>query len=221
MSRTTTAAVFVLMVAGCSGSSPPLFVEDAGTDADTDTDTDTDADTDTGTDTGTDTDPDSETETEPVECGDNEYHDVVLAWENAAVTPPMASEHNGGDPGFYYLFTETAEQGTAVISFDLPCVDTWYVWGAGMMPQGALEVPNTFWASVNGQEEQLWEFEVSLMSSEWVWTKGESAAMGEWVLNLGPGDHTFSIRGGESMPFARPRLGTVVITNDPEPEWAQ
>jgi len=231
MTKYSAALFALLLAAACNEESPPLFNGDAApdtdtdsdsdSDTDTDVDTDSDTDTDTDTDSDTDTDTDTDSDTDPVECGDGEYHDVVLAWDNGTITEPMVMEHNGGDPGFYYIFTESANDGTAVIEFDLPCIDEWYVWGAGLTPQGAGDIPNTFWASINGQPEQLWELETSLFDSDWIWNKGQSDEVGEWILNLGPGDHTFAIRGGASWTLMRPKLGTVVITNNPEPTWAQ
>jgi len=206
-------------ILGC-GSEPTKF-----TGGDTDTDSDTDTDTDTDVDTDTDTDSDSDTDTDADAGNDSgtanpctETHELFLLWPDAVVTEPMAMDQNV-DPALYYIYTAAADEGTAVITFDLPCDDTWYIWGFAQTGMGWEDtVPNTFYARFDEADELLWNLQVMVASSPWIWNQGGTDDT-PWAPALETGAHSLTIRGGQEDWLLRlPKLGPVVLVNDPA--WA-
>ncbi|MCK9463762.1 MAG: hypothetical protein M0R80_29435 [Proteobacteria bacterium] len=200
---------------GSCGDEPPAASPqaDGGTDADTDADTDVDSDTDTDADTDSDADADAGNDSGAANpC--TETHEVYLLWPDAAVTAPMMIEQND-DPSFYYIYTTEEDEGTAVVPFELPCDDTWYVFGIGQTGMGTpLTVPNTFHASLDGAPEALWELQVTLASSAWTWNQGGTDGT-PWAPEFETGAHTLQIRGGQEDWLLRlPKLGPVVLVND-------
>ncbi len=212
-----TLCIFVV-TANCGNNSPNWSSVDGGTDSDTDIDTDSDTDSDTDTDTGPDPDGGSDTDVDTDTDSDaqcTEIHTIHYDWSTAAVVLPMETGISDTRNPFTYIFTTGAQDGEAEFLFSLPCVDDWYIWGAGLTPQGLGDIPRTFHASVNQLPPHEWELDISLTSSEWTWNKGRSEDIGDWILHLGPGDHTFKVGGGASFIGMRPKLGTIVFTNDP------
>ena len=224
------AAAGLLAGLGCGKDPSPFDLGDAGTDADADADSDADsdsdsdadgdADSDADSDADTDTDADADTDTDTdadADCA--ELQVVSLDGGDAQVDEPMAVAWEDGDPGFHYIYTNQAQQGTAELPFDLPCVDDWYIWGLGEVPDG-INVPNTFNVRVNDGPEAEWDLEGGLMTG-WKWNRGASGDSA-WILeDLGPSGgepYVFLARGGESMIMARPKLGTIALVNDSE--WA-
>jgi len=220
MRRVTVLLVCAACLFGCADEPPGLASGDGGTDTDVDSDTDSDADTDSDTDTDTDSDADSDAGTDAgADSGTadscTETHELFLLWPDADITEPMAMDQNL-DPALFYIYTAQDDEGTAAISFDLPCDDTWYVWGIAQTGFGTpLTVPNTFYASLDGAAEFLWELEVDPFASDWVWNPGGTDGT-PWAPALVAGPHTLTIRGGEQDWIADlPKLGPVVFVNDP------
>jgi hypothetical protein len=221
MRRVTVLLVCTACLGGCGDDPPGLNAgadgggdTDADTDADSDADTDSDSDTDTDSDSDTDAGADSGPDSGPAgPC--TELHEILLGWPDATVVEPMAMGESD-DPALFYIYTTEDDEGTAAVSFDLPCDDTWYVWGIAQTGFGtALTVPNTFNASLDGAAEFVWDLEVDPFASEWRWNPGGTGGT-PWAPPLMAGTHALAIRGGEQDWFADlPRLGPVVFVNDP------
>jgi len=212
---------------GC-GNDPPDFGTDAGTDTDSDSDTDTDSDSDsdsdsdTDTDTDSDSDSDSDTDTDSDTDSDTnpactENHQIWFDWSEADITEPMQTGVVEGDPPMTYIYTTEHDEGLAVAHFELPCEDSWRVWGFGRADEG-IGVPDALFARVNDGPEQEWEIQGTMLGN-WAWNQGQSQDLGIWEPTLVAGAHTFTVRGGEASGFPlyqHPELGTIVFTNDAE-----
>jgi len=204
---------------GCADSPPGLEGGDGGTDTDTDTDTDSDTDTDTDVDTDSDSDADSDAGTDAgADSGTanacTETHELYLLWPDAVVTEPMAMGESE-DPALFYIYTDSEDEGTAVATVEIPCDDNWYVWGIAQTGFGTpLTVPNTFYASLDGAAEFLWELQVDPFASDWVWNPGGTDGI-LWAPALEAGSHSITIRGGqEDWLSDLPKLGPLTLVND-------
>ena len=142
-----------------------------------------------------------------------------MIWDGATITEPMQTAQEPSlTPNFYYVFTDTADQGTAVVTFELPCSGTWYVWGYSQCNGGAdWAVANTFNAAMDASSEVVWDLAVLPMASDWTWSPGATGGT-VWPLTLDAGEHTLTIRGGENdwnmMGNNYPHLGPLVFTVD-------
>jgi hypothetical protein len=221
--------VLAVLLGGCGDEAPGMGGDggaDGGGDADTDADTDADSDADTDADTDSDTDGDTDSDADadagndsgPAgECVGDEV--VNVGWVDATITEPMQSDQNG-DPEFYFIYTDNQNQGTAEVAFELPCAGTWYVWGIAQTSAGTdMTTANTFNVSLDGSAEAEWRLTVETINSQWLWNQGATDST-PWALNLGAGEHTLMVRGGESgwdiTTFSNlPRLGPVVYVTDP------
>jgi hypothetical protein len=138
-------------------------------------------------------------------------------WSDAtAITTPMVSATSTTVPGMVYIYTSIADSGTATHAFDLPCDDTWYLWGLRWKPSDALA---TFRFQVDGAPTTPITWDVSNDNDgEWGWDQANGATSAVWSSTLTAGAHTLTILGGASMgssTYLHPALGFVIFTNDP------
>ena len=203
-------------LAACGNETPPFLDGEADVDADGDTDADTDADSDADTDADTDgdTDADTDADSDP-ECPG--LQEIWIDWAEAAVEAPMEVRESEQIPGMSYLITTEEYAGSATASFEVPCADTWYVWGAGIVQTSGAGAPNDFTIQVDDGEEMTW---LLGGENEWIWNQGGPEGESPWELAFGAGDAVeLVVYGGGSMTMGgdyvvAPALGHVVLVND-------
>jgi hypothetical protein len=139
-------------------------------------------------------------------------------WEEppAIIGSPMVSVESTLIPDMYYIYTSAWYDGTAARAFDIPCDDTWYLWGLRWKPDNDLA---TFRFQVDGDPATPIVWDVSGGSDwEWDWDQANGAMLPIWSDFLTTGTHTLTVHGGASDGGAledHPALGFIIFTNDP------
>jgi hypothetical protein len=109
-----------------------------------------------------------------------------------------------------------ADSGHAYHTFEIPCADTWYIWGQDWVPGLSSTPPNTFGFSVDGEPEITWDLGFGI--SDWQWDQANDTDVATpWSRLLHPGMHVLHVTGGESNGegmYDHPALGTIVVTNN-------
>jgi hypothetical protein len=148
----------------------------------------------------------------PSACTSDES--VMFDWNPGTIAWPMTRVTSGTITGMEYIYTSIANQGTATTTFDLPCDDTWYLWGLTWIPSNTLA---NFYFTVDSQTEIDWNMS-GAPAQTWTWDQANGAMTPIWSSTLLAGSHSIRIRGGASNGSAatsHPALGYVVFTNDP------
>jgi hypothetical protein len=146
----------------------------------------------------------------------NQY--LYFDWEEppATITAPMVVMASSVISGMYYIYTSAQDDGTAERDFDIPCDDTWYMWGLRWKPSDDLA---TFRFRVDGNPLAPITWDVSGGTDwEWDWDQANGAMTAVWSELLTTGTHTLTVLGGESDGGAvadHPALGFIIFTNDP------
>jgi len=214
MTKTALALVLACGLAGCGNESPPVLGAGPGSDAGSDSDADSDSDTDSDSDSDSNSDSDSDSD---ADCIDTQQ--IPIDWSEATIVDPMHVEESTQIENMFYILTWEAYAGSAVATFEVPCHDTWYVWGAGFVMANEMAAPNDFTVRVDGGDELTW---LLTGENEWLWNlfspEGDESPF-EFEMASGPG-HTFTVYGGDSTTMGpnliAPALGDVVLVNDPE-----
>jgi hypothetical protein len=144
-------------------------------------------------------------------------HEITFDWSDAeSIVPNMTSNTSTVIPGMVYIFTTVADSGHAYHTFDIPCGDTWYIWGRDWVPGLSSDPPNTFGFSVDGEAEIIWDLGTGF--SSWDWDQANDVDISTpWSRTLHTGMHVLHVTGGESLGEEiadHPALGTIVITNN-------
>jgi hypothetical protein len=143
---------------------------------------------------------------------------LYFDWEEppAEVNWPMVDNTSSVIPGMVYIYTTIENDGDANNDFDIPCDDTWYMWGLRWKPSDALA---TFRFQVDGNPIAPITWDISGGTDyDWDWDQANGAMIPVWSEFLTTGTHTLSIHGGASdggNMADHPALGFVIFTNDP------
>jgi hypothetical protein len=137
--------------------------------------------------------------------------------ENASLISPMTVLQWNTASNGNYIRSNTTNLGTASLSFTVPSTGDYYLWGRVLSANSNFD---SFWVSVDGGAEDLWDTAQGTWSSAWQWTRvtGRAANGGvpsnqnsnPRIFRLSAGAHTFRFRTAESYTY----LDRVVITND-------
>jgi hypothetical protein len=153
-------------------------------------------------------------------------NELVLV-EDATVTPPMQTAVSEMGEGTI-AFSEVAEQGTVVFLADLPCADTYYIWGRvndfnpGTHGSGD---PDSYYVTVDTGQESTWFYGCGTFDSpQWTWQPVQDGELGadceEGVrleVDLDAGVHTIVVRNREDAFFENfAAIARILVTNDPD-----
>jgi len=143
-------------------------------------------------------------------------HGLYFHWDDAdIVADPMFNHDSGSYIGMDWLHTHTAYQGYAIHSFDLPCLDTWYVWGLTQSTSTGHSFGLTM-DLIDWDNPGIWDIDDSTpipTTSSYSWTRVNNSPGSPWTWDLGPGTHALSIF-GDTFDGSYPFLAYVYITND-------
>ncbi len=137
--------------------------------------------------------------------------------EDAFLTLPMSVLQWGTASNGQYIRSNTTNLGTASLSFTVPSAGDYFLWGRIYSPNPNFD---SYWVSVDGGAEDLWDAAEGLWKTAWQWTRvtGRTANGGipslqntnPRIFHLSAGTHTFRFRGADSYTY----LDRIVITND-------
>jgi hypothetical protein len=152
--------------------------------------------------------------------------ELVLV-ESSTVTPPMETAVSEMGEGTI-AFSEVAEQGTVVFLVDLPCADTYYVWGRvndfnpGTHGSGD---PDSYYVTVDTGQEMTWFYGCGTFESpQWTWQPVHDGELGadceagiDLEADLDAGVHTIVVRNREDAWFENfAAIARILVTNDPD-----
>lgn len=152
--------------------------------------------------------------------------ELVLV-EGATVTPPMQTAVSEMGEGTV-AFSEVAEQGTVAFLADLPCSDTYHVWGRvndfnpGTHDSGD---PDSYYVTVDTGQELTWFYGCGTTDSpQWTWQPVHDGELGAdcdagtiLEVDLDAGVHTIVVRNREEAWFdSFAAIARILVTNDPD-----
>ncbi|MBW2276680.1 MAG: pre-peptidase C-terminal domain-containing protein, partial [Deltaproteobacteria bacterium] len=137
-------------------------------------------------------------------------------WSDGAISPPMVAATSTVITDMVYIFTTVQDNGMAGHTFDIPCDDTWYMWGLRWKPDNDLA---TFRFQVDGNPVApiVWDLSGG-PDNTWDWDQANGSLTAVWSSFLTTGTHALTVLGGESdgsSTWEHPALGFVIFTNDP------
>jgi len=150
----------------------------------------------TPTQTGTHTPTPTLTPTPPIQW--------FLEAESGGLTWPMVSHRDEDASACYYVSSDTREAGQVSFGFETTVADVYFVIARGM---GLDWSQNSFWVSVDGGTENLWEVEPDNGTWTWVWDQ-------VLTVPLNPGLHVLTFRAREQGT----RLDRVELATRPDLE---
>lgn len=158
--------------------------------------------------------PDYQLTTPAPTIGSKFYLPVALA--SGVITPPMILSEDPLATDGTFLTSPLDGQGTVTVPFQIPAAGDYFIWARSLFPEVSR---NSFFLSVDGGEEFLYDGTEALCGSSWTWSKVNEASdhdttlpLPPYLLPLVPGAHQLIIRANEA--FAG--LDRVLITNDPD-----
>jgi hypothetical protein len=150
--------------------------------------------------------------------------ELVLV-EDSTVTPPMQTAVSDMGEGTV-AFSEVAEQGTVVFLVDLPCSDTYYVWGrVNDFNPGTHESgdPDSYYLTVDTGQELTWFYGCGTAElPQWTWQPVHDGEFGAdcdasviLEIDLDAGVHTIVVRNREDAWFDNfAAIARILVTND-------
>lgn len=138
---------------------------------------------------------------------------LTLQAESGTLGAPMQALVDAAAGGGKYVSTTTANTGTATIAFNTTTAGTYIVWCRVL---GASASSDSFFVSVDGGAEDIYDTTEGSWSASWQWTKlnGRNGltplTLNPRTFSLGAGSHTIQFRGRE---VGAP-LDQILITDD-------
>ncbi len=140
---------------------------------------------------------------------------VLVQTETGSVVAPMAVASDADAGAGQYIYTSLANAG--ILNWTVNIVDAgdYIVWGRVFSPSSSRD---SFFVSVDGGAEEIWDTAEQTWSSQWQWTRvtkrnnGTPVALNATprIFNLSAGTHQFTFRGRDANTF----LDQLIITQD-------
>lgn len=150
--------------------------------------------------------------------------DTQALWvEDGTLIKPMLY-FEGSTIGIPVAYSVVEESGIVIMDFSLNCDGPLYLWGLmwDFMPgPAAAENPDSYYFSIDGGEERLWEYGCDTYSENgWQWLPVESLMAGcdhtPLVLMLDAGAHTIEFRNREAGGSSNvASIAGVALSHDP------
>jgi len=142
---------------------------------------------------------------------------ISLEAESGSLVPTMQTYQDAEASGGSYIYTATDNSGRATYTVNLPRAGVYYLWGRILSPT---PTNDSFYVSVDGEAEDIYDTAENLWSPLWQWTRitGRIANGGTISLrNENPrqfqfssGEHTVTLRGRDPDT----RLDKIILTTD-------
>ncbi len=194
----------------------------------------------TSTSTTSSTSPSSSTDGESGTTGSGTVCERFATWIWAVDVPDEATTLTKtpapilpliDDEEVVFLRAVTGGQGTAALSFEMPCSDEAIFWALAWDAAGAVENADAYRVGLDQDTEQVaergarWEYGCDNASRRWAWyrvreTSRECAPGGELQPTLDAGEHHLQLNNAEPVSgdpeFNFTGLAALVVTNDPQ-----
>lgn len=140
---------------------------------------------------------------------------TYLQAESGSLVPPMSVVEDDTASNGRYIATRVAKDGTASFTFKVPAATNYQLWARVLVTSTA---NNTFFYSVDGGAEDIYDAAENHYSTEWQWNRWSGRVNNFAAQNTQPkmftltaGTHTLLLRGRE----ANTKLDRLCLTDDP------
>lgn len=145
-----------------------------------------------------------------VTVGTNLFTTLFLEAESGIVSAPMTLGFNLQASGTSYISSAVNSAGSATYTIDIRQEDAYTVWCRVVSANSGTD---SFFVSVDGKDEDVFDTGLDVYSSTWQWTRLNGRTLGTPRLpELAVGRHSLTFRGREPGTF----LDAIYVTNDPD-----